>query len=91
MIWTKTYRRSLNTKNLIAFFGAPTAKRRCTLLVVWYAEMEQYPDEWMGMGPGDVLVVGDRPEEVVAQLDEAGVRRDSVVEFLNTNPMRMTL
>ena len=53
--------------------------------------MEQYPDEWMGMGPGDVLVVGDPPEEVVAQIDEAGVRRDSVVEFLNTNPMRMIL
>ena len=52
---------------------------------------EQHPDKWVGMGPGDVLVVGDSLEEVVAQLDEAGVRRDSVVEFLNTNPMRMIL
>ena len=52
---------------------------------------EQHPDQWVGMGPGDVLVVGDSLEEVVAQLDEAGVRRDSVVEFLNTNPMRMIL
>ena len=52
---------------------------------------EQHPDQWVGMGPGDVLVVGDSLEEVVAQLDEAGVRRDSAVEFLNTNPMRMIL
>ncbi len=53
--------------------------------------MEQYPDRWVGMGPSDVLVVGDSLEEVVAQLDEAGVRSDSVVEFLNTTPMRMIL
>ena len=52
---------------------------------------EQYPDKWVGMGPGDVLVIGDSLEEVLAQLDEKGVRRDSVIEFLNTNPMRMIL
>ena len=53
--------------------------------------MEQYPDKWVGMGPDDVLVAGDSLEEVLAQLDEKGVRRDSVIEFLNTNPMRMIL
>ena len=52
---------------------------------------EQYPDQWVGMGPGDVLVVGDSLEEVLAQLDDKGVRRDSVIEFLNTNPMQMIL
>ncbi len=52
---------------------------------------EQYPDQWVGMGPGDVLVVGDSLEKVLAQLDEKGVRRDSVIEFLNTNPTRMIL
>ena len=53
--------------------------------------LERHPNKWVGMGPGDVLVVGDSLEEVVAQLDEAGVRSDSVVEFLNTTPMRMIL
>lgn len=52
---------------------------------------EQYPDKWVGMGPGDVLVAGDSLEDVLARLDEKGVRRDSVIEFLNTNPMRMIL
>ena len=52
---------------------------------------EQHPDKWVGMGPGDVMVIGNSLEEVLAQLDEKGVRRDSVIEFLNTNPMQMIL
>lgn len=52
---------------------------------------EQYPDKWVGMGPGDLLVIGNSLEEALAQLDEKGVRRDSAIEFLNTNPMRMIL
>ncbi len=54
--------------------------------------MEMHPDKWVGMGPGEVLVVGDSLEEVLALLDEAGADRgESVVEFLNTKPKRMIL
>ena len=54
--------------------------------------LEQYPDKWVGMGPGDVLVVGDSLEGVLALLDEADANRgESVVEFLNTKPQRMIL
>ena len=58
----------------------------------WTSLLERYPDKWVGMGPGDVLVVGDSLAGVLTQLDEAGTNRgESVVEFLNTKPQRMIL
>ena len=66
-------------------------ERHRRMIDEWTSLLERYPDQWVGMGPGDVLVVGDSLEGVLTQLDEAGVRQDSVVEFLNTSPMRMIL
>ena len=67
-------------------------ERHRRMIDEWPSLLEQYPDKWVGMGPGDVLVAGDSLEEVLAQLDEAGANRgESVVEFLNTKPQRMIL
>ena len=53
---------------------------------------EQYPNKWVGMAFGDVLVVGDSLEEALELLEEQGANCGrSVVEFLNTKPTRMIL
>ena len=45
---------------------------------------ELYPDKFVAMAPGDVLVVGDDMHEILRGLDEKGVPRGaSVVRFLD--------
>ena len=46
---------------------------------------QQYPDKFVAMAPGDVLVVGDSLDEVIQGLRENGVPRgEAFVEFLDT-------
>ncbi len=47
---------------------------------------QQYPDKFVAMAPGDVLVVGDTLEEIIRGLDEEGVARgEAIIEFLDVN------
>ena len=51
------------------------------------AEMlrQQYPDKFVAIAPGDVLVVGDTLEEIIRGLREKGVPRGkAIIEFLDT-------
>lgn len=46
---------------------------------------QQYPDKFVAMAPGDVLVVGDTLDEVIRGLREKGVPRgEAFIEFLDT-------
>ena len=47
---------------------------------------QQYPDQFVAMAPGNILVVGDTLDEVIQGLREKGVpRRKSVIQFLDVN------
>lgn len=47
---------------------------------------QQYPDKFVAIAPGDVLVVGDTLEEVMQSLDEKGIARgQAVIDFLDVN------
>ena len=47
---------------------------------------QQYPDKFVAMAPGDVLVVGDSLDEVIRGLRGKGVARgEAVIEFLDVN------
>ena len=47
---------------------------------------QQYPDKFVAIAPGDVLVVGDTLEEVRQGLDEKGIARgQAVIDFLDVN------
>ena len=46
---------------------------------------QNYPDKFVAMAPGDVLVVGDSLDEVIRGLRENGVPRGkAIIEFLDT-------
>ena len=46
---------------------------------------QQYPDKFVAMAPGDVLIVGDTLDEVIRGLRENGVPRGkAIIEFLDT-------
>ena len=46
----------------------------------------QYPDKFVAMAPGDVLVVGDTLDEVRRGLDEKGIARgEAIIEFLDVD------
>lgn len=47
---------------------------------------QQYPDQFVAMAPGNILVVGDTLDEVMQGLREKGVPRGkSVIQFLDVN------
>ena len=47
---------------------------------------QKYPDKFVAMAPGDVLVVGDTLEEIIRSLREKGVPRgEAVIDFLDVN------
>ena len=47
---------------------------------------QQYPDKFVAIAPGDVLVVGDTLEEVRKGLDEKGIARgQAIIDFLDVN------
>ena len=49
-------------------------------------------DRWAGLGPDEVLVIGETLDEVVAQLKERGAPDGMlVVEFLESEPIEMIL
>ena len=51
---------------------------------------EKYPDQWVAMTAGGELIVGVTIDEVLAALDESGIRHENVViEFLEANPATM--
>ncbi len=53
---------------------------------------EQYPDKFVAMAPGDVLVVGDSMDEILRGLDEKGVPRGAaIVEFLDVESPPLVL
>lgn len=53
---------------------------------------QQYPDKFVAMGPGDVLVVGDSAEEIIRRLDEKGVPRGAaIVQFLDVESPPLVL
>ena len=47
---------------------------------------QQYPDQFVAIAPGDVLVVGDTREEVRRRLDEKGIApNEAIIDFLDVN------
>ena len=51
---------------------------------------QQYPDQFVAIAPGDVLVVGDTMEEVRQRLDEKGIARGKACTMfldVNTGPL----
>ena len=53
---------------------------------------EQYPDKWVAVGTGGVLVAGDTLAEVVSTLGAKGMRDENVIiEFLETDPPMLIL
>ena len=49
-------------------------------------------DRWAGLGPDEVLVIGETLDEVVAQLKERGAPDGMIVtEFLEAEPIEMIL
>ena len=51
---------------------------------------EKYPDQWVAMTAGGELIIGASMDEILAALDERGVRHENVViEFLEANPATM--
>ena len=51
---------------------------------------EKYPDQWVAMTAGGELLVGGSMDEIIALLDEKGIRNENVViEFLETNPVTL--
>ena len=53
---------------------------------------EQYPDQWAAMVPGEELFVAGTMDELLAVLDEKGLREGNVViEFLDSNPTPLIL
>ena len=53
---------------------------------------QQYPDKFVAMAPGDVLVVGDSLDEVIRGLRENGVPSGkAIVEFLDTGSEQLVV
>ena len=51
---------------------------------------EKYPDQWVAMTASGDLLAGDSMAEIIALLDEKGLRDESVViEFLDANPVTL--
>ncbi len=51
---------------------------------------EKYPDQWVAMTAGEKLIIRATMDEVLAALDEGGIRHENVViEFLEANPVTM--
>ena len=47
---------------------------------------QQYPDQFVAIAPGDVLVVGDTREEVRRRLAEKGIApSEAIIDFLDVN------
>lgn len=47
---------------------------------------QQYPDQFVALARGDVLVVGDTREEVRRRLDEKGIAPgQAIIDFLDVN------
>ncbi len=47
---------------------------------------QKYPDKFVAIAPGDVLVVGDTREEVRRRLDEKGIApNEAIIDFLDVN------
>ena len=47
---------------------------------------QQYPDQFVALAPGDVLVVGDTLDEVRQRLEEKGIARgQAIIDFLDVN------
>ena len=48
---------------------------------------KQYPDHWVALAPGGELFAAESMDELLAVLDEKGLRDANVfIEFLDTNP-----
>ena len=48
---------------------------------------KRYPDQWVALAPGGELFAAGSMDELLAVLDEKGLRDANVViEFLDTNP-----
>ena len=48
---------------------------------------KQYPDQWVAVAPGGALFAADSMDELLAILDEKGLRNANVfIEFLDTDP-----
>lgn len=53
---------------------------------------EQHPDRWVAMVPGGELFVAGAMDELLAILDEEGLRNGNVViEFLDSDPTPLIL
>ena len=51
---------------------------------------EKYPDQWVAMTASGDLLAGDSMDEIIALLDEKGIRDENVViEFLETHPVTL--
>ena len=47
---------------------------------------QKYPDQFVAIAPGDVLVVAETLDEIRQRLDEKGVARgEAVIDFLDVN------
>ncbi len=53
---------------------------------------ERYPDQWAAMVPGGELFVSEAMDELLAVLDQKGLRDGNVViEFLDSDPTPLIL
>ena len=88
-------------EQLIAEYGSLKAfeekqAERDQLVSRFFGQIEtlaqQYPDKFVAMGPGGVLVVGDSAEEIIRRLDEKGVPRGAaIVQFLDVESPPLVL
>ena len=52
----------------------------------------QYPNKWIAMYNGNIVVVADSLEDVLKDMDEQAIpRKDAVIEFLDTERRNMVL
>lgn len=53
---------------------------------------KKYPNKWAAMSDGDISVVSDSLENILAEIAEKGISRtDAVIEFLDTEPKSIIL
>ncbi len=52
----------------------------------------KYPNKWIAMCNGDVVVVADCLEDVLNEMDNQAIpRRETVIEFMDTERRNMVL
>ena len=71
----------------------PDYERRCDIVDRRYPDyVKTHPRQWVALAEGDVWVLADSLEELIAKLDAQGLRRGSeVIRYLNPDPVKLVL